>query len=650
MHRFCSGFPGDQAMLNVLRENFKHTPYLKVVLVAVGLGLVAYLGNYFFGTGNVVAGNWSARVNGVEITFQDFRQRAGEVDARYRQLLGDAYDQFRQPQRIAQEAIELLISEQLILQDAEQMGLRASRQQIADLLLTNPQFQDPTTGQFIGTERYLELVGGESAAAAYETRLANELLKQRWAGLVGQAVTIDDEELRDIFRKRTEKTAISYVILDHADQEVEAPEDDGVLRQWYDERQDEYVRDESRRIRYVVVERDMLKDRVEVTDEEIAAFYQSNQSKYEHPEQRRARHILFRIDPNASDEDKATKRKLADETLEQLKTGADFAVLARATSEDTFSAEKGGDLGFFSRTDMVEAFSDAAFTTGVGEFAPLTESPFGLHVIQVTDTRPQGVTPLGDVEDDIRRDLEIQASQQLVEAEASRIRGEIGDTAEKLAEVAANEGLQVQSRLVVGRDPLRDIGASPEFAANVSQLELGVTSNPLRMASGMALVTVDETLPEAIAPFEEVRDRVAEDEKQARAKAAAQAAAFKAMEELAEIEAVAKALGKEVRTSGDLAPGQGIPGAGGPSPEIEEVLFGPDVYTGDAGVLEVPTGALAYQVTGRVPFDDTRFENERTDLRAELLLQQRARYGQSVLSQLRQTQDIEINPSVLNFN
>jgi len=637
-------------MLNVLRESFKHTPYLKIILIAVGLGLVAYLGNYFFDSGGAVAGNWSARVNGVEITFREFRQRAGEVDARYRQLLGDAYDQFRQPQRIAQEAIELLISEQLILQDAQTLGLRASKQEIADLLLTNPQFQDPTTGAFIGTQRYLELLGGESAAAAYEARLGNELLKQRWAGLVGQAVTIDDEELRDAFRKRTEKTAVSYVIVNQEDQEVALTEDDAVLRQWYDEHQQDYLRDESRRIRYVVIGRDDLKDQAQVGEEEIVAFYESNQSTYEHPEQRRARHILFRLDPSATDEDKALKRKLADETLQQLETGADFAAMARSISEDTFSAEKGGDLGFFARTDMVEAFSDASFSTGVGDFAAVTESPFGFHVIQVTDTRPQGVTPLVDLQDDIRRDLEVQAAQELVQAEAQRLRGEIGDTAEKLAEVASTEGLEVQSKLVVGRDPLRDIGASPEFAATVSQLELGATSIPLRIASGMAIVTVDELLPEEIAPFEDVRDSVAADEKEQRALAAAQAAAFKAMEELVELEAVAKSLGKEVRTSGDLAPGQRIPGAGAYSPEIEESLFGADVFTGDAGVLEVPTGAMAYEVTGRVPFDPARFETERADLRAELLLQQRARYGQSVLSQLRQTMDVEINPNVLEFN
>ena len=636
-------------MLNVLRDSLKTTPLLKVILVLVGVGLVAYLGNYFFDSSSGAVGNWAARVNGEEISFVDFRQRARQVDDRYRQMLGDAYDQFRQPARINQEALEALIGEQLVLQDAARLGLRASENEIADLVITNPQLQDPVTGQFVGTTRYLELLGGETAAAEYEQRLRNGLVKQRWAGLMGQAVTIDENKLRRTFRERTEKTAINYVIVNQADQTVDPETDPAVLRQWYDEHTSDYRRAESRRIRYVVVDRDALRDQVAVTESQIEEFYQANQSKYEHPEQRRARHILFRIDATASDAEKAEARERADETLAKVQGGEDFAALASSISDDTFSAENGGDLGFFDRSAMVEAFSQAAFSTGVGEFAPLTESPFGFHVIQVTDQRPQGVTPLEDLRDDIRRDLEVEAAQQLVQDEAGRLRGEVGATAERFAEVAEREGLEVRSRLVVGNDPLRDIGASPEFAVTITQMDPGSLSGPLRVAAGMALVTVDEVLPASIAPFDDVSEQVRKDQQQDRARRAAQAAAEKALSDHASFGAAAIALGKEPRESGDLRPGQAIPGAGGPSAEAEEKLFGPEITTGTLGVIEVPTGALAYEVIRREHFDPVRFDNEKGELRTELLIGERARYGQSVLNQLRRTQDIEINPQVLGF-
>ena len=63
----------------------------------------------------------------------------------------------------------------------------------------------------------------------------------------------------------------------------------------------------------------------------------------------------------------------------------------------------------------------------------------------------------------------------------------------------------------------------------------------------------------------------------------------------------------------------------------------------------LPAGTLVYEVTSREHFDPVRFNNEKGELRAELLVNERARYGQSVLNQLRQTQNVEINPRVLGY-
>src|SRR5690606_42033762 len=73
----------------------------------------------------------------------------------------------------------------------------------------------------------------------------------------------------------------------------------------------------------------------------------------------RASHILFRADPN-DEEAKAVAREKAEETLKELKDGADFAQTARSKSEDS-SAPQGGDLGWFSEGRMVEAFEEPVF-------------------------------------------------------------------------------------------------------------------------------------------------------------------------------------------------------------------------------------------------------------------------------------------------
>ena len=83
-------------MLNVLRSSLQESPYLKWVLIAVGVGLIAYLGSYF-GGGGTTSGrtDWVARVNGGDITERRLREVARNLDRYYSELFGARYDQIK---------------------------------------------------------------------------------------------------------------------------------------------------------------------------------------------------------------------------------------------------------------------------------------------------------------------------------------------------------------------------------------------------------------------------------------------------------------------------------------------------------------------------------------------------------------------------
>ncbi len=102
-------------------------------------------------------------------------------------------------------------------------------------------------------------------------------------------------------------------------------------------------------------------------------------------EQVQARHILISVAEGATEEEQAAALSEAISLTQRLRAGEDFATLAAQYSDDTGSAQQGGDLGFFPRGRMVSEFEDAAFSLPVGEISDPVRSMFGYHIIQVTN-------------------------------------------------------------------------------------------------------------------------------------------------------------------------------------------------------------------------------------------------------------------------
>ena len=87
--------------------------------------------------------------------------------------------------------------------------------------------------------------------------------------------------------------------------------------------------------------------------------------------------------------DTKAARQKAEDLLKRVRAGEDFATLAKEFSEDPGSRAQGGDLGWFSRGEMVKEFEDAAFALKEGEVSGVVESPFGYHIIKVEEHRRQ---------------------------------------------------------------------------------------------------------------------------------------------------------------------------------------------------------------------------------------------------------------------
>lgn len=155
----------------------------------------------------------------------------------------------------------------------------------------------------------------------------------------------------------------------------------------------------------------------QIPEEKIKKYYQENQAEFTMDEVR-ASHILFKtVDDNRLPLDETAKEAVktkAQEILDRVKAGEDFAKLAKEHSEDPGSAENGGDLNFFPRGQMVKPFEDAAFSMEVGQISGLVESNFGYHIIKVTDKKNETST-FEEVQDRIKSTLMDEAYQNYIE-------------------------------------------------------------------------------------------------------------------------------------------------------------------------------------------------------------------------------------------
>jgi parvulin-like peptidyl-prolyl isomerase len=146
-----------------------------------------------------------------------------------------------------------------------------------------------------------------------------------------------------------------------------------------------------------------ITDTIFITEKEIKEYYEANKERFPRQERVRLRQILL------TGEDSLKK---AEEILQRIKNGEDFAELASEFSEDV-SREAGGDLGYVSRGTILKEIEDVAFSLKVGEVSKPIPSPRGIHIIKVEDRIEEGITP--EIKEEIKKILFERAYQSKYE-------------------------------------------------------------------------------------------------------------------------------------------------------------------------------------------------------------------------------------------
>lgn len=163
--------------------------------------------------------------------------------------------------------------------------------------------------------------------------------------------------------------------------------------------------------------RTVVKPGIHVDEGEAEQFYEEHIELYRSPEKVRAAHILVRAGEKATEPAKHEARRKAEGLVRQLKSGADFAELARRHSQCT-TAPRGGDLGRFGRGELPAPFERVAFSLAPGGVSDIVETPYGFHIVRVLGREGTSALPFKDVEERVRTRL---IEQKLRAAIAERL-------------------------------------------------------------------------------------------------------------------------------------------------------------------------------------------------------------------------------------
>ncbi len=616
-------------------------------MIVIGLIVLSFVfagvGSYLTSSGS----NAAATVNGEEISAQEleraYQNQRQRMESQYGEGIASLFSSESYLQDFRRNVLDRLIAEKLIQQKAAEMGLRVSDKQIREAVATMPEFQ--FDGKF-DNERFKAILGQNGYQVAdFLSMMRTQMTQSQLAAALNSSEFALPGEVKRAYDLQQQTRDAKTVLVSAEAFASDITVSDEEIQAYYDENITAFDTDERVNIAYILLNAEDLKADVEVSDEEVQTYYNNNMGAYRTDEERRVSHILI----EAGDDADAARQK-AEEVLEKVNSGEDFAELAETYSDDTFSAENGGDLDFISPDMMDPAFDEAAFALqNVGDVSDVVESEFGFHIIKLTDIKSEQVTPLAEVESDIRDRL---ASDKAMERfyELQTAMAEVAfERPDSLDDVAAAVNGTIQETGFYSRNtapvPL-DSANAIDVAFSAELIEDRVNSDIVELSENtVAVMRVREHQPQRTQALEEVKEGIVATVQAEKAQQRAQSWAQDVVASLNEGNDVTAMLDEY-----DLAweSHDGVTRNGGQLPRgMADALFRLSPESGsNTEVTSLASGDVGIVQLLAVNSGEALADEQRTQLQQQLAQMYSQSMYQTYIDALREQAEVTINPNL----
>lgn len=466
-----------------------------------------------------------ASVNEDPISYEEYQKVYRNIlDGLHNQYGNRLDDKMIKMFNLKQRAIDNLIQEKLLMQQAERLGILVTDEEVSESIANMKAFQ--TDGNF-DVDRYAFLLKRVRLdPAEFETDQKKMLLSEKLTELIAGNVKVSESEALEWYNWQNALVSLDIVQFP-SEGYTDITTDDDELKEYYDKNQSRYQAKPEVKVRYVSFPAEKYESAVDVSDEEISLYYQDNTKDFFNPKTVEAGHILIKVDPSADDDTVAKKKQQILDILAKVKKGEQtFAELAKTYSEGP-SGKKGGHLGTFKKEAMVKPFADKAFSMKAGEVSEPVRTDFGWHIIKVYKVNDAYTSSLDEAKNTIRDTLLSQKSKTAAYDEAMSV-FEVSFEGDDLIRVAKTKGLEVLTTDFFTRIGPKEIKIGRSvFTKAAFEIEEDQVSDVLEVKNGFYILQVVEKKPAGALPFEEalasVRKDLIKDKKKDKAEADAEA-------------------------------------------------------------------------------------------------------------------------------
>jgi len=445
-------------------------------------------------------------INGVAISYQDFLQVYQDTYARYREQLQEEISP-QLEQYLRSQILSEMVKNELLWQETKKAKVKVSQEEVNETVL---EIMKPFGSQeaFMRFLEYRHILYSE-----VEEDIKKQLAINKLTQTIRDSAVVTEEELKNYWIIENEKIGVSYVVVKPEKYKDEIEPTKKELEEYYEEYKENFRIPEKVKVDYILLKPEDFADKVsEASKEELESYYQEHLSYFSFAEERRASHILIQIADKANPEDDEKTKEKIEEIEKELKGGADFATLAKKYSEDSVSAQKGGDLGFFTYYEMVPSFSEAVFSLEeIGEMSEIVKTPFGYHLIKLTEIKASYVKPFQEVRERLEQMRKDEKSEALAQKEANNIRKEIEKKSSAFEEYIKEYPQTSRTTSFFAQEgEIEGLGYLQEFSQIAFSLKVEEISSVLEIPEGYCLLKLKERESSFIPLLEDTTEKTEE--------------------------------------------------------------------------------------------------------------------------------------------